>query len=352
MYPPNFIYKTYTFDITNLLTVENAVSLAPSPTSPGNSFSMAKDFKDPSVQEWNLNLERNLGENTLLTIAYIGNVSRHVESRADVNQPYALSPGDTSGILDVRPDPNINGVLSHGPYSMANYNALAVKAERRFRNGLQFLASYTWSKAMNLTDGDNWGLEDYYNPKLSYAVSGWDRTNNFILSGVYQLPIGTGARFASSDNWFNKQVIGGWRLSGIQRLATGEPIAITAVNNADTSPYVVNFANLACNPNEGFVRTRFQIFNASCFVQPANGVYGRGGRDAVREPRLNDIDLSLAKTFRLTERQQLEFRAEAFSAFNHPNFGANGGNAGTPGLGQVSYATGQRVGQFALRYSF
>jgi hypothetical protein len=68
---------------------------------------------------------------------------------------------------------------------------------------------------------------------------------------------------------------------------------------------------------------------------------------------LNNIDLSLTKTFHLTERQQLEFRAEAFSAFNHPNFGATtGADAGTPGLGQVSYATGQRVGQFALRYSF
>jgi hypothetical protein len=312
---------------------------------------MPKVMKDPSVQEWNLNLERTLGENTLFTLAYIGNKSIHIENRDDFNQPFALAPGNTTGILTVRPDNNLGFTYAEDDQSIGNYNALVLKAERRFRNGLQFLGAYTWSRAFDLLDGDNGGFENIYHPRLTYAPAGWDRTNNFILSATYKLPIGTGGKFLSSDNWFNKQVIGGWQLSGIQRLATGEPIAISAVDNADGDYFVDMFANRSCDPHRGFTPTRFAIFNGPCFTQPGNGVYGRGGRDYVREPRLNDIDLSLAKTFRFTERQRLEYRIEAFSAFNHPNFIAAGGSAGTPGLGTVCCATGNRVGQMALRYS-
>jgi hypothetical protein len=236
---------------------------------------------------------------------------------------------------------------------MANYNAMVIKAERQWIHGLQFLGSYTWSKAMDLTDGDNWGLEDYYKPRLSYGTAGWDRTNNFVLSGIYQPPFGPEGKIAKSDNWFNQQVIGGWRLSGVEKLATGQPIVVAAVNNADTSPYAALFANKTCNPNTGFTRTRFQIFNPACYAQPANGTYGVGGRDSAREPRLNAVDLSLAKTFRDSDIHSIEFRAEAFSVFNHPNFlAATDSQLTSPGLGFVTSATGSRTMQFALKYSF
>ena len=350
LYPPNVVQKSYTFSITNQQTIENAASTnAPGLNSP---FTMAKVFKDPSVQEWNLNIEQTLGQNTLFTLAYLGNVSHHVENRTDANMPYALSPGNTSGVLDVRPNPNVANVNIQEGNSIANYNALAAKVEGHSSNRMQFLASYTWSKAMDLLDGDNGSFETPYEPFLTYALSGWDRTNNFIFSAVYALPIGPGQRFASSDNWFNKQVIGGWRLSGVQHLATGQPIGITAVNNATTSPDVNFFATKVCDPSDGFVRTRFDIYNASCYVQPANGQNGIGGRNAVRNPKLNTTDISLAKTFPIFERHQLEFRAEAFGVFNHPNFLAAGGLVGTPGLGMVTSSTGERVAQFALRYSF
>ncbi len=351
LYPPNVEQRSYLFSVTNQQPIQTAVSTSGPGAGLASPFAMPKVFKDPSVQEWNLNIERSLGANTRFTLGYLGNVSRHVESRADANQPYALSPGNKSGILDVRPNPNLSFVYVEEGKSIANYNALVTALDRRFANGLQFLASYTWSKAMDLLDGDNGVFSNQYKPHLTYAPAGWDRTNNFVFSGVYALPIGAGGRFASSNNWFNRLVIGGWQLSGVYRLATGEPIAITAVNNSDGSPYVTIFANKICNPND-FQRTRFHRFNASCFAQPANGQYGIGGRDSVRNPRLNIADASLSKAFKITEHHQLEFRAEAFNVFNHPNFGATGGLVGTPGIGQVTYSSSQRVGQFALKYSF
>jgi Carboxypeptidase regulatory-like domain len=352
LYPPNVTQKSYQFSITNQQPIQTAVSTSGPGAGLLSPFAMPESFKDPSAQEWNLNIERSLGANTRLVVGYLGNVARHVESRADINQPYALSPGNTSGILDVRPNPNYSFIYGEVGRAPANYNALIASADRRFAHGLQFLASYTWSKSMDLLDGDNGNITNQYNPGLSYAPAGWDRTNNFILSGVYDLPVGPGRQFASTDNWFNRLVIGGWQFSGIYLLASGQPIQVSAVNNTDGSPYVTIWANKICDTNSGFQKTRFHIFNATCLAQPPNGVYGVGGRYAGRNPRENTESLSLSKAFKIYESHELEFRAEAFGAFNHPIFFAGGGVVGTPGLGQVTSAGGQRVGQFALRYTF
>ena len=351
LYPPNVNQVSYAFSIQNQLSIENAVAESGSGGALPSPFTMDNPFKDPTVQEWNLNIEQTLGANMLFTVGYLGNTSRHTEGRADLNQAYALSPGNTTGILDVKPDPNIGFAYAEQARGIANYNGLVTTLERRFVNGLQFLASYTWSKSMDLYDGDNGGMETIYHPKLTYAPAGWDRANNLILSGTYALPIGPNRKFASSDNLFNRLVVGGWQVSGVYHFATGQPIAVTAVNNADRSPYVSVFANTICNPNQ-LQRTRFLIYNAACYVQPANGQYGSSGRNSVRNPLLSNMDISVSKAFKITENHQLEFRAEAFDAFNHPNFLAAGGSVGTNGLGRVTSSTTQRLAQFALRYRF
>jgi hypothetical protein len=351
-YPPNLNQVSYTFSTASQRTFENAVTQSGSGSALPNPWTMDNPFKDPTVHEYNLNVQHSLGTSTLLTVGYLGNTSRHVESRADLNQAYALSPGNTTGILDVKPNPNISAAYAQVARATANFNGLIVTADRRFVNGLQFLSSYTWSKSMDLLDGDNGALESIYHPRISYAPAGWDRTHNFLLSGLYALPIGPGKKFLSAANLLNKEVVGGWNLSGVYHLASGEPISITAVNNADRSAYVTIFARQTCNPNQGFQRTRFLVYNAACFAQPANGQYGIGGRSAMRNPRLDNVDLALVKVFPIYEGHELQFRAEMFDVLNHPNFLAAGGVAGTKGLGNVTSSTTQRVVQFALRYSF
>ena len=152
LYAPNFVPQSHTISIGNPVLIENLMG----PTASGNSgYTITKTLKDQSAQEWNLNIERSLDQNTLFTIAYIGNVLRHMSARADSNQPYALSPGNTSGILDVTPQPLAGPVTTQLNVLTGNYNALAVSVQRRYATGLQFLASYTWSKAMDIVDGDN-----------------------------------------------------------------------------------------------------------------------------------------------------------------------------------------------------
>jgi hypothetical protein len=352
LYSPNVVQKSYAFTIQNQLPIQNAISATGTGSALESPFTMDNPFKDPNVQEWNLNIQQSLGANTLFTIGYLGNSSRHVEGRADLNQAYALSPGNTSGILDVTPDPTIAFAYAETSRGIANFNSLITTLDRHFTKGLQFLASYTWSKSMDLWDGDNGAMQTIYHPRYTYAPAGWDRTNNFTLSGTYALPIGPGEQFVNSNNWLNRMIIGGWQVSGVYHIASGQPINITANNNADFSAYVTVEANNVCNSTGSFQRTRLQIFDPACFVQPANGQYGIGGRNSVREPRLNIADISISKAFRFTEHHQLEFRSEAFNAFNHPNLLASGGAVGNAGLGTLTSSPTRRIAQFGLRYSF
>lgn len=349
LYAPNFVLQTKTIDISNPVDTED--QFGPSATGT-TGYSIQKRLKDQSAQEWNLNIQQSLGENTLFTIAYIGNAIRHESARADANQPYALSPGNTSGILDVKPQTSAGPVTMQLNAYNASYNALAVSLEHRYSNGLQFSTSYTWSKAMDIMDADNENIENIYDPMLSWAPAAFDRTNSFVFSGIYDLPFGAGRRFANNKRFLSKYVIGGWRLSGIQRIASGQPYSIGASNTADTSYVHAVYAQQVCNQHDGFTKTRFTYFNTSCFIQPAAGKYGTA-RDVVRQPGINPTDISLFKSFPIVESQRLEFRADAFSVLNHPMFGGGSRTVNTPGFGIMnSEASGLRIMQVSLKYLF
>lgn len=350
LYAPNFILESKSINITDPSLIENLFG----PSSTGSTgYTIAKTLKDQSADEWNLNVERSLNDNTLLTVAYIGNVTRHMSARADGNQPYALSPGNTSGILDVKPQPLAGPVTMQLNGFNANYNALAVSLHRRYASGLQYLLSYTWSKAMDIADGDNTDVENIYHPGLTYSLATFDRTNNVQMSGIYDLPFGPGRRFVNGGGLLNREILGGWQLAFVQQLASGQPVSVGANNTADTSYVHSNYAIETCDPQSGFTRTRFQILNPACFGQPAPGHYGTTRNIPVRQPGLYPTNLSLFKSFSIYHEHQIEFRADAYSVFNHPEFGGGGGSAGSPTLGQLNYeASGLRSMQLSLKYQF
>jgi len=354
LYSPNFNTESTNINIASPAKIENlftTTSLA------STGYGITKTLKDLSADEWNLNIERTLNDNTLLTVAYIGDVTRHLSARADSNQAYALSPGNTSGVLDLRPQPlavpqqtQVNGYTS-------NYNALAVSLQRRYASGLQFLLSYTWSKAMDIVDGDNTDIENYYHPRVTYSPATFDRTHNVQLSGIYDLPFGPGRRFINHRGLLNTEVLGGWQLSFLQQLATGQPNSIYSNDNADTSGSVDNAYGLeTCNPKSGFTKTRFLLFNPNCFIQEPAGVYGTTRNvSAARDPGLSPTNLSLLKSFQTYREQLLQLRVDAFSVLNHPVLGTNylAGNAGSSSLGIPNLETsGLRSMQVSLKYQF
>jgi outer membrane receptor protein involved in Fe transport len=350
LYSPNVVSQSYSLNIQSPQNIQNLFQANP-PSVPGQGgYSINPTLKDTSTQEWNLNVERTLGSSTKLTVEYLGNVTRHQSARADLNQPIALSAGNTSGKLDVRPYPSAGPIEGQLNAFSANYNALGVKFDRRLSKDLQLLVSYTWQKALDNVDGDNNNIQSLYNPQLTYGPASFNRSHDLNISPIYFLPFGPGKRFANSNNIFNRELIGGWELSGLQYFASGQPISVTANNNADTTGHTV-YANLTCDPMHGFKRTRFNIFNPACFAQPAAGQYGTT-RTVGSQPRIFSTNLSVLKNFAIREHQ-LQFRAEAYNLFNHPLFSTGGGGVTSPTLGvATSQSNGPRSMQFGLRYSF
>lgn len=352
LYSPNVVAQSYSLNIQSPQNIQN-LFIANPPSVPGQGgYSITPTLKDTSTQQWNLNVERTLGSSTMLTVQYLGNVTRHQSARADLNQPVALSAGNTSGKLDVRPYPNggpIDGQLN--AYS-ANYHALGLKLDRRLSKDFQLLVAYTFQKALNSIDGDNSDIQSIYHPELTYGPASFNRKNDINISPIYYLPFGPGKHFLNSNNIINREIIGGWELAGLQYFASGQPITVTANNNADTSPYHSVYANLTCNPMQGFHRTRFNIFNPACFAQPAAGQYGTT-RSVGWQPWIFQTNLSVIKNFQIAGEHQLQFRAEAFNLFNHPLFSTGGGGVTSPTLGiATSQSNSPRSMQFALRYSF
>lgn len=352
LYSPNVINQFYSLNIADPQDIQTLFVPDPSSVPGQGGYTISRNLKDASAQEWNLNIEQTIGSSTMLTLEYLGSVERHQSVRADFNQPNALSAGNTSGKFDVRPYPFAGPIDGQLNFLNANYNALGVKLERRLTNGLQFLASYTWSKAMDDADGDNNDVQNLYNPHLTYGRASFDRTNNVELSGVYVLPFGPGKKLFHSNNIANRELVGGWQLTGIQQFATGQPFSITANNNADTSSLHPVYADVVCNPMAGFHRTRFQIYNAACFTQPGPGQYGTA-RSAGTQPSTFGTDLALMKNFAIIRNQELQFRAEAFNVFNHPLFTGASNSVTSPTLGQATYQmNAPRSMQFSLRFSF
>jgi len=182
--------------------------------------------------------------------------------------------------------------------------------------------------------------------------AGFDRTHNVLISAVYGLPFGPSKKFLNANNLINREIIGGWQVSGVQQFATGQPIAITPNNNADTSSVNTFYANRICTGNPPAGHPKLQFFDPSCYVQPATGQYGRT-RSGPRQPGIITTNLSMQKAFAITEKQQLQFRAEAFSVFNHPNFGTGSTSVTNPSAGLLTFeSVGQRTLQLALRYAF
>jgi hypothetical protein len=350
LYPPNFIAQTPVYGITAPTLAEDAFVANP-PLTGQTPYTLAKKLPDTSAQQWNFGIERSLLNNRLVATAiYSGMAGKHIQVLEDGNQPLPTGPAPFS----TRPDPSLGSAVLAGNFGISNYNGLLTSLSGNPIKGLTMLASYTWSKSMDEIDGDDNFIENAFQHRLTYGLSGWDRTNYFALSNVYELPFGPGKQFLNTNNLANRLITGGWQIGEVYHLGSGQTTAIGANNEADDSAFAEMFANKLCDPTKNFTRSGLQWFNPACFAQPTLGTYGVGGRAGARGPRLDNLDFSAVKNFQLHEKHQFQFRAEAFNALNHPNLSLGPGeNVNYPTtLGVLTYASPARVLQFGLRYSF
>ncbi|MBZ5626966.1 MAG: carboxypeptidase-like regulatory domain-containing protein [Acidobacteriia bacterium] len=295
-------------------------------------------------QHWSFGLQRQLPGASVLEVNYVGNRGVNLYEGNPINDPLA-GPGS---IQARRPYPIFGGITYNGQDNSTIYHALQAKFEKRVSGGLWYLVSYTWSKSINLGNTPSVGGDYAY----ERAISSFDIPQNLTASAGYELPVGKGKKLLASGNRFANGVLGGWQLQGIVVLRSGRPFTPTISRDvANTGiggqrPIRLGSGQLS-NP------TISQWFDKTAFAVPAAYTWGNSGADILREDRFKNLDLSLFKQFRINERCQVQFRAEAFNLTNSPSFSAPGSNIDTAAGGVVtSTISTPRNIQFGLKLNF
>jgi outer membrane receptor protein involved in Fe transport len=406
---PPFAVPIAASSATSSITMENpsgGTSLGPTVINAG--------FSDMYAQDWNLSVQREITPSLGLELAYVGMKGTHLQFTQNLNQPFVtngfyastrpyLTLPSTSPVLPTQcqaPNPpcpygTINQINSGGN---SNYNALWITATKHLSHGLEFLASYTYSKSLDynsLSSGETYFLQNVYNPRGDYGPSEYDARQRFVLSGFYQFP------------FKGNRLVSGWQVGIITQVQTGNPLNPTVTIgpapgvSLTVRPDMLNgatgtgsptqyFSNpVLCEPFNGTptggapatppcASTPNAAFAIPCTFSdvplstnpssPSFKVYpivrgtchpGTLGRNAIVGPNFLNTDFSVTKDTKITERFNLQFRAEMFDIFNHPNLGNPVLTATSTSFGIIQstrFPTGDfgssRQIQFALKLQF
>src|SRR2546425_38623 len=313
----------------------------------------------------NLGLRYELFSNTVFEVTYAG--SRGLKQYIYLNGNQAApNPDPDLPFAPRRPIPALDGFIGwFRSAGHSNYNSLQLRAEKRFSHGLTFLASYTWAHALDIASNADLGAQNggdfryFLQPQREYGNSDFDVRHRFVFSYLYELPIGHGKRTFGNASGVLNQIVGGWQVGGITSVSSGNWFTIlddNGVANSDGQqrPDLVGDPRAkSCMPNT--------FFNTCAFADPPAGSFGDVSRNSIQGPGYQIWDFSLFKNFPISERTKLEFRAEFFNVFNHPNLqfaksgpqnSINTTTFGTPEFGFLTAARDPRQIQFALKLSF
>ncbi len=318
----------------------------------------------PYAQQWNFNVQRELGRDWMAEVGYAGSKGTHIESQYDEN----YSPPGPGNLDDKRRYrsaviPGTGQVVSPGATygyhfnGNAVYHALLSRLEKRFSSGFTVLTSYTFSKAIGDVCGNaaagnttSCGFQDTRNLRAERSIDNIHVPHRFVLSSVYELPLGKGRHFGSNMPGVVNALFGGWSIGSIVVRASGRPYnVVNSGNPANTGTFtIVSRPNVTGDPY-GITRTVDQDFNPAVFLPTAAYQLGSLGRNALRQRGFFNWDFSTHKDFRLQERVRLQFRFEAFHFTNTPRFGQAGNTLGTATFGKITSADTPRNLQFGMK---
>jgi hypothetical protein len=343
----------------------------------GNVWVQNLNWKQGQIQQFNLNIERLLPGDVLVTVGYAGSRGHHIlvdGLNLNIASPSACGtvPGYTAGCgiatTQFASFRNFQSITDNGN---AKYDSLQFKLETKSaKHGLYALLGYTFAKDYDngLPDGlgSSVGLTFYPLPganKLDKAFSQIQLNHNFTASVIYDLPFGKGKQFGSNWSGATNAVLGNWEFDVIEHITSGFPLFLVGSNSTGTNFEVngssINRPNRVCNGRLSNW-TWQQYFDTSCFVDAPAGELGNSSRTPLFGPGFVNTDFSLIKNFPLPFREgtELQFRAEFFNLFNHPQFYLPGGTSGlqnidTPGAATITQTVNNpRLIQFALKLRF
>ncbi len=302
---------------------------------PGDVTALSRSGEVPSVVNWSFSVQQQLGFRTVLDVAYVGSVARHLLNQRNINSvPYganflpqnqdSTSPGRPRPTNFFRPYTGYGNINLREFDSTSNYHSMQVQVNRRFARSLQYGVAWTWSKTMDFVDGNTSAIAAVAPLRVwNYGKAGFDHTHNLAFSYNYDLP-NVGTRVG---NLLAKALLDRWQFSGITLFQSGVPLGIglATTDNADIpgggdGARVVVLTNPILPKGD---RTFSRYFRTDVFARPARGTFGNAPKDVIRGPGLNNWDLSLFKNIPLaSERRLLQLRWETYNAFNHTQFTA------------------------------
>ncbi len=345
------------------------IAAADLPILPLGVTGISTNYKPPVSFQYSLGVQQAVGTHAVLNISYVGSQGRHenyyqaINIPAEADLPALLQPHAPSFTTDPTiPYPGYGNMRLSFNGANASYNSLQTSLTGTVKHDLHLQIAYTLAKAEDATTstGSGGDLDNATNPyqgwKYDFGPSVFDRKDVFFANFVYDLPV-----FRNSGSHMVRSALGGWQFSGIITEESGAPINIGV--NGTTAASILG--NTGMRPNLAgsisYPKTTAAWFTGN-FSAPACATgpdcYGNLGFDAVRGPGHNNFDLALMKSFAFTERLRMEFRAEAFNTFNHPQFEGNsnlGGistNVGASNFGAVTNAYDPREFQLALKLMF
>lgn len=406
--PPFFVETDFTYDprtpgsirtgFSDVVTANISLDM-PRPAAAGTTPQLQGrawdlNLRPQTTGQVNLTVEYQFDNSTSIQAGYVGQKGTHLVAPVEANQPLpGTGPFSTWTNINLRRPlinrlPNLGNIARTESSATMDYHSLQVTGRRRFNQGLEFLASYTYGKTLtdNLgyygsgnTQGEGAYWQNAYDRRSNYGRSFFDIRHNFTVGGTYFLPVGKGKQFGSGMNRTADLVLGGWNVNYFVAARTGVPITVRAQDqtgvavrgNVRANRYrelkrdeslvsVDNFFGIPTDPNNPSVRQSFFCLtagqdNGNCpYGNPSQGFFGNGGIGTEKGPGFFSADMSIGKRFNVSESNYFDFRMEMFNAFNNVSWappGANLTNVAAFGVvgGQVQ---APRNIQFGLKYIF
>lgn len=356
---------------------------SPTPFSSSNVNYMVDPFwKNPYSEQYNFGIEQQLSRRTILQLDYVGSASHRMDVGGYYNTGTPCGSPCAYASFAARQTAGVTG--QPYPYTVpekswdhnaasASYNALQAMYRGNFA-GLQYMATYTWSKTLNEGGDGYFGVEggvpeDPYNPRGSRGPASFSVPQMFTANFVYDLPLGVGKAFSTNNRLWDS-VIGNWQVNGILVGRSGQNFNVTSAGDIAETGNAGTYeranilgnplqsgaiaGNPSCTPPTGLTHTASQWFNPCAFGTPAQGTLGNGGRNILQDQRYWDLDASIFRIFPIKERINLNARLEAYNALNHPVLGTPGtATTSTSTFGVISStASTARILQGSIRFQF
>jgi hypothetical protein len=319
------------FDLTTAFQ-ETSGSVQPS------IFSTSAQLPNPYLQQWSASIEYPVAQEFFLTLSYFGQKGTRLRRQLNLNQP---SAGAAGSLDERRPFPDFRNIFQFETSASSIAHAAEIRADHRFRSGFGLAAAYRFSRSIDDATLISILPQNSHNLGAERGLSDFHMKHRLLFSGTYNVPV---RRYV----WAR-----GWQIQAVGTLQSGTPLSsIVSADVSGTGSPIVNRPNLIANPNISNP-TPSKFFNPAAFQIPEAGTFGNAGRNVIIGPGLQNVDLALARSIRLSDTMRAQFRADFYNVFNHPNFVAPPtmqNFADSSDFGALFVARSPRIVQIGLKF--